>query len=120
VTLPYIITIHKSFGVSNIRTFANASGTAFPTGDLAALPDGPTTEERGAHPYHAAVAITLSDGSVNRSVLRTVNGYTLIAMASVEAARRVRTGDSAPGFQTAATVFGAGFMESVPGVLLDY
>lgn len=118
VTLPDIITIHKSFCIKNIRTFANASGTAFPTGDLAALPDGPTIEERDANPYHAAVVVTLSDGSVNRSVLRTVNGYTLIAMASVEGARRVRTGGSVPGFQTAATVFGAGFMESVPGVLL--
>jgi short subunit dehydrogenase-like uncharacterized protein len=118
VTLPDLITVHKSFGISNIRTFANASGTAFPTGDLAALPDGPTTEERDANPYHAAVAVTLLDGSVDRSVLRTVNGYTLIAMASVEAARRIVSGDFAPGFQTAATVFGAGFMESVPGVLL--
>jgi short subunit dehydrogenase-like uncharacterized protein len=120
VTLPDIITIHKSFGVSNIRTFANASGTAFPSGDLAALPDGPTTEERDANSYHATVAVTLSDGSVDHSIQRTVNGYTLIAMASVEAARRVRAGDYAPGFQTAATVFGVGFMESVPGVLLEY
>jgi short subunit dehydrogenase-like uncharacterized protein len=119
VTLPDIITVHKSFGVSNIRTFANASGTAFPTGDLAALPDGPTTEERDANPYHAAVAVTLLDGSVERSALRTVNGYTLIAMASVEAASRVRAGYSVSGFQTAATVFGAGFMETVPGILLD-
>jgi short subunit dehydrogenase-like uncharacterized protein len=118
VTLPDLITVHKSFGISNIRTFANASGTAFPTGDLAALPDGPTAEERDANPYHAAVAVTLLDGSVDRSVLRTVNGYTLIARASVEAARRVVAGHFAPGFQTAATVFGAGFMESVPGVLL--
>jgi short subunit dehydrogenase-like uncharacterized protein len=118
VTLPDIVTIHKSFGVSNIRTFANASGTAFPDGDLAALPDGPTTEERDANPYHAAIAVTLADGSVHRSVLRLVNGYTLIAKASVEAARRVAAGDCLSGFQTSATVFGAGFMESVLGVLL--
>jgi short subunit dehydrogenase-like uncharacterized protein len=119
VTLPDIVTVHKSFGVSNIRTFANASGTAFPNGDLAALPDGPTAEEKNANPYHAAIAVTLVDGSVHRSVLRLVNGYTLIAKASVEAARRVADDDYLPGFQTSATVFGAGFMESVPGVLLD-
>jgi hypothetical protein len=76
-------------------------------------------EERDANPYHAAIAVTLADGSVHRSVLRLVNGYTLIAKASVKAARHVLAGDFLPGFQTSAIVFGAGFMQSVPGALLD-
>ncbi|KAK6440452.1 hypothetical protein LTR95_003318 [Oleoguttula sp. CCFEE 5521] len=42
VTMPDIVTVHKFFGVQNIRTFANASGDAFPSGDLSTLPDGPT------------------------------------------------------------------------------
>ena len=119
MTLPDIVTIYQFFGVKNIKTFADASGTAFPIGDLAALPDGPTIEERDANPQHAAFAITLLDMSVHRFAQRTVNGYTLIAKASVEAARRVVAGDSTPGYQTAAKVFGAGFLESIPGVLLD-
>jgi hypothetical protein len=35
----------------------------------------------------------------------------------VEAARRVVAGDLLPGFQTSATVFGAGFIESVTGTV---
>lgn len=46
VTLPDLVTVHKVFGVPTIRTFAHASGTAFPSGDLEALPAGPTAEER--------------------------------------------------------------------------
>jgi hypothetical protein len=48
-----------------------------------------------------------------------VNGYTLIAVASVEAARRVVAGDLSPGFQTSATLFGAGFIGSVTGTVLN-
>jgi short subunit dehydrogenase-like uncharacterized protein len=119
VTLPEIITTYKFFGVRSIRTFANASGTAFPDGDLDALPDGPTKEERDANPYHAAIAVATIDGSIKRDVLRLVNGYTLVAVASVEAARRVVAGDLLPGFQTSATVFGASFIGSVTGTVLN-
>jgi short subunit dehydrogenase-like uncharacterized protein len=113
VTLPDIVTLHKSFRAGNVRTFANVSGSAFPTGDLAALPDGPTTEERDANPYHAAIAVTHMNERVKRSTLSLVNGYTFIARASVEAAKCVTGGNYEPGFQTSATAFGAGFMEKV-------
>lgn len=99
VTLPDLITIHKFFGVKNIRTFANASGGAFPEGELDNLPDGPTPEQRNANPYHAAVVVTTTDGKVEPDALRLVNGYTLIATASVEAARRVMAGEVLPGFR---------------------
>lgn len=115
VTLPDLITIGKSTGVDNVRTYVNVSGDAFPAGDLHELPNGPTAEQRQANPYHAAVMVTLENGSVARSVLHTVNGYTLTPIASVEAVRRVLDGDSRPGFQTPAGTFKSRFVESVEG-----
>ncbi|KAI8951840.1 Saccharopine dehydrogenase-domain-containing protein [Xylaria longipes] len=115
VTLPDLITIWKSTGVSNIRTFVRTSAGSFPTTDLAALPDGPTAEQRKANPYHASVIITKQDNDTRRAVLHTVNGYTFTGIASVEAAKRVFAGEVKGGFQTPAEVFGKGFVESVTG-----
>ena len=115
LTLPDLITIWRSTHVRNIGTFVNASGESFPTGDLDALPEGPTVEQRKAGPYHAAVAVTAADGTVRRAVLHTVNGYTFTPVASVAAARRVLAGEARPGFQTPAVVFGISFVETIAG-----
>jgi short subunit dehydrogenase-like uncharacterized protein len=113
VTLPDLVTIHKFFGVPSIRTFANASEGAFPTDELSDMADGPTKEARDASPYHAAIKVVMADGSVRETAVRTVNGYTLVGEASVEAARRVMAGEMKPGFQTSATLFGAGFINGM-------
>jgi short subunit dehydrogenase-like uncharacterized protein len=113
-TLPDIITIWKSTGVGNIRTFVHAASDAFPTGDLASLTDGPTKEERETAPYHAAVKVTAKDGTVTHAVLHTVNGYTFTGLASVEAARKVLAGVAVLGFQTPAVVFGNDFVLAIP------
>ncbi|KAI0458088.1 hypothetical protein F5B21DRAFT_461262 [Xylaria acuta] len=115
VTLPDLITIWKSTGVSDIRTFVRISAGSFPTTDLAALPDGPTAEQRRTNPYHASVIITDQDKSTRCAVLHTVNGYTFTGIASVEAANRVLTEEVKGGFQTPAVVFGEDFVESVAG-----
>ncbi|KAF2680723.1 hypothetical protein K458DRAFT_311397 [Lentithecium fluviatile CBS 122367] len=115
ITLPDLITIWKSTGIANISTFVHASDTAFPTGDLSLLPDGPSAEQRLANPYHAAADLTEADGTVRRAVLHTVNGYTFTPVASVEAVRRVLDGQFRPGFQTPADVFGSGFVETIAG-----
>ncbi len=86
---------------------------AFPEGDLAAMPDGPTSDQRAANRYHAAVELTGEDGNVVQSVLDTVNGYTFTTIAAAEAARRVLNGEARPGFQTPAGVFGGGFAETI-------
>ncbi|KAG4424466.1 hypothetical protein IFR04_002344 [Cadophora malorum] len=119
VTLPDLVTLWKSTGVPNIRTFVHASG-GFPTGELALLPDGPTLEERERSPYQVSVVATAEDGTVTRAVLHTVNGYTFTACASVEAARRVVSGEVRAGFQTPASVFGAGFAETIDGSTLKF
>jgi short subunit dehydrogenase-like uncharacterized protein len=115
VTLPDLITIHKFLGVQNLRTFAHASGRAFPTDGRSTMPTGPTSEERDANPYDAAVTVTTKDGSVKSLVLHSINGYFFTATASVEAARRILKGQYLPGFEMSPTLFGTDFTESVLG-----
>ncbi|SPO00351.1 uncharacterized protein DNG_03196 [Cephalotrichum gorgonifer] len=119
VTLPDLITIWKSTGASNIRTFVHVAGNAFPSGDLDALPDGPTAQEREANPYHASVTVAGADGTVKRAALHTVNGYTFTPLASVQAAERILGGEVVRGFQTPATVFGSRFVKSVRDTVLE-
>jgi short subunit dehydrogenase-like uncharacterized protein len=113
VTLPELITVHRFLGVQTLRTFLHASEGTFSSGDHYALSNGPTTEERHANPYDAAVTITAKDGSVKRAVLHSINGYSFTSIASVEAARRLLRGQYLPGFQTSAILFGVDFAESI-------
>ena len=119
VTLPDLITIWKSTGVPNIRTFVHAGGDAFPSGDLSQLPDGPTEEQREATPYHAVVEVTAEYGTTARGILHTLNGYTFTGLASVEAARRVLGGSAKAGFQTPALMFGEGFLDAIPNTRIN-
>ncbi|ATI83201.1 saccharopine dehydrogenase family protein [Sphingobium yanoikuyae] len=113
VSLPDLITIWKATNIPNIETFVHVTDGAFPDGDLAAMPDGPSLQEREANRYHAAVEVTDESGMKVRSVLDTVNGYTFTTLAAAEAARRVLDGQAVPGFQTPAVVFGEGFAETI-------
>jgi len=113
LTLPDLITIWRATGVPDIETYVHASGDAFPQGDLQALPAGPTAGQRDANRYQAAVEVTGADGTIARSVLDTVNGYSFTALAAAEAARRVLGGEIVPGFQTPASLFGAGFAGTI-------
>lgn len=113
VTLPDLITIGMATGVPDIETFVRMSGNAFPTGDLSAMPAGPTIEERNANRYQAAIQVIAANGLQVCSVLDTVNGYTFTPMAAAEAARRVLAGDYRSGFQTPAGLFGKGFAQTI-------
>lgn len=113
VTLPDLITIWQATGVPNIETFVHVTGEGFPQGDLSALPDGPSEEERLDNRYQAVAEVTDADGTVVRSVLDTVNGYSFTAIAVAEAGRRVLSGEVRPGFQTPAGLFGNGFAETI-------
>ncbi|KAL2068183.1 hypothetical protein VTL71DRAFT_16281 [Oculimacula yallundae] len=119
ITLPDVITLGKSTGVPNIRTFLHTTG-GFPTGDLVLLPDGPTPGERDSNPYQVSVIATAEDGTVRRAVLHTMNGYSFTTLASVEAARRILGGEVQTGFQTPAEVFGAGFAETIGGTTFKF
>jgi short subunit dehydrogenase-like uncharacterized protein len=110
-----LVTAWHSTGIPDIVMFVNVTGDAFPTGDLASLPDGPSAEERADQPARAVAEATSESGDVARSVIETVNGYSYTPLAAVEATRLVAGGTSRPGFQTPARVFGTGFAESIPG-----
>ncbi|MEB2846504.1 hypothetical protein GAO09_04775 [Rhizobiales bacterium RZME27] len=113
VALPDLITLGQSTGIPDIATFVHVTGDGFPQGDLSKLPDGPSKAERLANRYQAAVEITDAEGRVTRSVLDTVNGHTFTATAAAEAGRRVLVGETRPGFQTPAGLFGNGFAETI-------
>ena len=113
VTLPELITIWRATDIPNIETYVHVTDGAFPEGDLAAMSDGPTLEQRESNRYHAAVEVTGGDGTVVRSILDTVNGYTFTTLAAAEAARRVVGGEAQAGFQTPAGLFGNGFAETI-------
>lgn len=113
VTLPEVVTIWREHRVPDIETFVHVSGSAFPSGDLALLPDGPTAEERGKHRYRAAAVVTGEDGTSVRGFLDTVNGYSFTPLATVLAAHRVMAGAVKPGVQTPTGLFGARFAEDI-------
>ncbi|KTR83449.1 membrane protein [Novosphingobium barchaimii] len=113
VTLPDLITIGRATGIPYVETYVHVSGKAFPDSDLADLPVGPGATERDANRYQAAVEVTAMGGTIVRSVLDTVNGYSFTPMAAAEAARRVLAGEVRPGFQTPAELFGTGFAETI-------
>ncbi|KOY01682.1 saccharopine dehydrogenase family protein [Pseudomonas nunensis] len=116
-----LVTGWHSTGIANIAMFVHISGDAFPEGDLSLLPDGPSTEQREAHRARAVAEVTGADGSVARSVIETVNGYSYTPLAAVEAARRVLAGERRAGFETPARVFGMGFAETIAGTTItDY
>ena len=118
VTLPDLVTIWRATGVPDIEAYVHVTGAGFPQGDLAALPDGPSEQERQANRYQAVVEVTDADGTVVRSILDTVNGYTFTATAAAEAGRRVLAGEVRPGWQTPATLFGNGFAETIADTII--
>jgi short subunit dehydrogenase-like uncharacterized protein len=112
-TLPDLVTIWRATHIPNVETFVHITGDAFPAGDPTALPEGPTAEHRHANRYHAAVEVTGDDGTVVRSILDTVNGYTFTPLAAAEAARRVLSGERRSGFRSPAELFGNDFAETI-------
>jgi len=115
-----LVTAWHSTGIPNISMFVNVTGDAFPGGDLSALPEGPSAEEREAQAACAVVEITDEQGVVTRAVIETVNGYSYTPLAAVEAARRLQLCHVRPGFETPARLFGAGFAETIAGTRITY
>lgn len=113
-----LVTGWHSTGIPNIAMFVHITGDAFPEGDLAQLPEGPTPEQRAAHRARAVVEVTGTEGTIVRSMIETVNGYSFTPLAAVEAARRVLNGERQPGFATPTKVFGDGFAESIAGTVI--
>ena len=116
-----LVTAWHSSGVPNIAMYVHITGEAFPEGDLSLLPDGPSQAQRDAHRARAVAEVTGSDGTVARSVIETVNGYSYTPLAAVAAARRVLGGERRSGFETPAKLFGVGFAQTIAGTrIIDY
>lgn len=113
-----LVTGWHSTGIPNIFVFVHFSGEPFPEGDHSQLPDGPNTQQREAHRARAVAEVTGADGTVARSVIETVNGYTYTPLAAVEAARRVLSGERRAGFETPAKLLGVGFADSIAGTTI--
>ncbi|MBR9904291.1 saccharopine dehydrogenase family protein [Halomonas sp. IOP_14] len=113
-----LVTGWHSTGIPNIAMFVHIRGDAFPEGDLSQLPDGPTAQQRDSHRARAVVEVTAADGTVVRSMIETINGYSYTPLVAVEAARRVLEGDRQPGFETPAQIFGSGFAETIAGTTI--
>lgn len=107
-----LVTAWKSTGIPNIAMFVNIKENVMPEG-VAAMPEGPSLEERAANRACAVAEVTGIDGAVVRARIDTINGYSYTPLAAVEALRLVATGQFKPGFQPPATVFGAGFAVSI-------
>lgn len=107
-----LVTAWKSTGIPNIAMFVNIKENVMPEG-VAAMPEGPSLEERAANRACAVAEVTGIDGAVVRARIDTINGYSYTPLAAVEALRLLATGQFKPGFQTPATVFGAGFAVSI-------
>ncbi|MFL9812930.1 saccharopine dehydrogenase NADP-binding domain-containing protein [Stutzerimonas sp. VN223-3] len=112
-----LVTGWHSTGIPNIAMFVHFSGDPF-QGDLSQLPEGPDAQQREAHRARAVAEVTGADGTVARSVIETVNGYTYTPIAAVEAARRVLSGERRPGFETPAKLLGVGFAERIAGTTI--
>lgn len=110
-TLPDLVTIQQATGVQDVETFVHVTTGAFPATDAGTA--GPSAAERDANRYRAVAEATDANGTIVRSLLDTVNGYTFTALAAAEAARRVLGGEVRPGFQTPAGLFGPGFAGTI-------
>ncbi|KAB0495367.1 saccharopine dehydrogenase family protein [Pseudomonas vancouverensis] len=116
-----LVTGWRSTAIPNISLYVHITGDAFPEGDLSQLPDGPSIEEREGHRARAVAEVVGADGTIARSVIETVNGYSYTPLSAVEAARRVLGGERRAGFETPARVFGVGFAETIDGTTItDY
>ncbi|MDD1507709.1 saccharopine dehydrogenase family protein [Pseudomonas sp. CNPSo 3701] len=113
-----LITTWHSTGIPNISMFVHFSGDPIPEGDISMLPEGPDAQQREAHRARAVAEVTGGDGTVARSIIETVNGYTYTPLAAVEAARRVLAGERRLGFETPAKLLGTGFAESIAGTTI--
>ena len=79
-------------------------------------PAGPTPEQRARGASLLWGQVEDDEGRRAISRMRTPEGYTLTAMTSVEAVRRVLAGDAPAGFQTPSRAYGADWILEFDGV----
>ncbi|MGB0921190.1 MAG: saccharopine dehydrogenase family protein [Alphaproteobacteria bacterium] len=78
-------------------------------------PEGPTDEQRAVGEAILMGEVEHADGTVMRSRLRCVEGYTLTYMSGLEIAGRAARGEVPTGFQTPSKAFGPDFIMEFDG-----
>lgn len=81
-----------------------------------ARPAGPTDEQRGRAASFLYGEVKNAAGDARVSRMKTPEGYTLTADASLTILARVLAGDFKPGFQTPSLAYGADFVLGLDGV----
>lgn len=82
---------------------------------LRSIPEGPTEEERRTRRVHFWAEVEDDRGARAAARLHTPEGYALTALTTVDAARRVLSGEVAPGFQTPGLAFGPDYILQFEG-----
>ncbi|MGB0922156.1 MAG: saccharopine dehydrogenase family protein [Alphaproteobacteria bacterium] len=82
------------------------------------LPEGPTDEERAAATQTLIAVATNEVGDKVAAKLVTPEAYTLTGWSCLKAAEVLLDGGVPAGYHTPASAFGAGFVETFPGVTL--
>jgi len=77
---------------------------------------GPTEEQRREGFSLILGEASDADGQIVRSRLRTPEGYSFTALATVEIVQRILSSDFRPGFQTPSSTYGPDFVLGFPGV----
>lgn len=139
VTIPWgdVATAFHTTGIPNIEVYAAMPGSQrttlrwmrylgplmgsapvqwFMKGRIRARKAGPSPERRARSRSFLWGEVANEAGDTRVSRLETPEGYTLTAIAAVEIARRVLSGEVSPGFQTPAGAFGADFVTILEGV----
>ena len=99
-------------------TLGSSGARAWLRGWLDSLPDGPAPEQRAADGA-VIVAEARTRGRKVRARLRTPEAYTFTGAAGAAVIEAVLGGAAAAGFQTPASLLGADFVLSLPGVLRE-
>lgn len=139
VTLPWgdVSTAFHSTGIPNIEVYTAAtpatirgmivsrySGWLLATKPMQSFfkdaikksgPAGPSDAQRASTVARLWGEAWDDDGNKVVSRLKTLDGYTLTALAAVAAAEKVLAGGTKPGFQTPSLAFGADFILEIPG-----
>jgi short subunit dehydrogenase-like uncharacterized protein len=101
------------------RMFNTPPGRIMLKAQVELLPEGPADEERVGRKRVIVAEAKDRSGRSAVSRLYVPESYTFTALSAVAIAKRVLRGDFKSGFQTPARVYGADFVRSLEGVVLE-
>lgn len=116
VTMGDLVTARRSTGARNIEMYMSVQ---LPPEGINPDAPGPTERQRQLGRAFIAVSAQAKDGGIERSVMVTESGYAFTALAGIEVARRVLSGDAKPGFQSPASAYGVELATDIGATITD-